>query len=652
MREVDISVIIVNYNVRHFLEPCLNSVLKASGPLNCEIWVVDNCSVDGSVVMVQNLFPHINLLVNPTNVGFSKANNQAIKRARGKYVLLLNPDTLLEEQTLTTCLSYMEAHPLTGAVGVKMIDGTGRYLPESKRGFPSPRTAFFKMVGWSKIFPKSSLFNAYYLGNLSADKIAPVDVLPGAFMFLSKKVLDQVGYLDESFFMYGEDIDLSYRIKKAGFSVDYLPTTTIVHYKGESTKKGTLNYVRIFYQAMIIFAEKHYRGKGKEGLVLLLKVAIYAKAISSAIALYIKKIFFPTTHFLGTFLGLIVLKNWWAAFYFKDSNYYDTSFDTINSPLYAGVWSISYYLCGLYDSKVPSNALLRGWILGSLLIGFIYGFLPIELRNSRMLVIFGVALSLWLGWFLPKVKAFIFIQPKLTKGGKRPRVIFAGSEENEKKAIHILNGAGWKYEYFGRWQNTNQFPEKIKTDCITDIIFSADDWSASEMIQTMTRLGKEEIRFRLFPKDGSEIIGSHSKNSLADLFTLKLDFQIQQPVQRRIKRIFDFVFAILILLVSPVLSFRMRHPLQFFKNILEVLIGQKSWVGYSRAKNMESNGLPILKEGILDPSCLLGVDGEVEHALMERINLNYAKDYQVYQDFLILINNWKKLDSGLFDYNR
>ncbi len=172
------------------------------------------------------------------------------------------------------------------------------------------------------------------------------------------------------------------------------------------------------------------------------------------------------------------------------------------------------------------------------------------------------------------------------------------------------------------------------------------------MIQTMTRLGKEEIRFRLFPKDGSEIIGSHSKNSLADLFTLKLDFQIQQPVQRRIKRIFDFVFAILILLVSPVLSFRMRHPLQFFKNILEVLIGQKSWVGYSRAKNMESNGLPILKEGILDPSCHLGVDGEIEHALMERINLNYAKDYQVYQDFLILINNWKKLDSGLFDYNR
>lgn len=643
MKEVDISIIIVNYNVRHFLEPCLNSVLKASGPLNCEIWVVDNCSVDGSVAMLQNLFPYVNLLINEANIGFSKANNQAIKRANGKYILLLNPDTLLEEQTLTTCFQYMEEHRMTGAVGVKMIDGTGKYLPESKRGFPSPWTAFFKMVGWSKIFPKSGLFNAYYLGNLSIDKTASIDVLPGAFMFLSKKALNQVGYLDESFFMYGEDIDLSYRIKKAGFSVDYLPNTTIVHYKGESTKKGTLNYVRIFYQAMIIFAEKHYRGKGKEGLVLLLKGAIYAKAFSSAAVLFVEQYFFPTIHFAGTLFGLIIFKNWWAIFYYQDAHYYDVSFDIINAPLYAALWSLSYYLCGLYDSKVHSNALLKGWFLGSLFIGFTYGFLPLELRNSRMLVLFGVIWSLVLGWFLPKVKAFIFNYPKVGQGGLRPRVLFAGSEENEKKVIEILNTAGWKYEYGGRWPNTDNILEKIKTDQITDVIFSTDDWSSSAIIQTMTQLEKEEIRFRLFPKEGIEIIGSQSKNTLADLFTMKLDFRIQQPVYRRQKRIFDFIVAFFFLLLAPLLVFQIKHPSLFFKNIWEVIEGQKSWVGYKRVQNFESSGLPVIKEGILDPSFLLDVEGEIGEALIGRINLNYAKDYQLYHDFLILVNNWKKI---------
>lgn len=651
MREVDISVIIVNYNVRHFLEPCLNSVLKASALLKCEIWVVDNCSVDGSVDMLQKCFPEVNLLVNENNLGFSKANNQAIKKAKGKYILLLNPDTLLQERTLTTCFDYMEAHSFTGAVGVKMIDGTGKYLPESKRGFPSPRTAFFKMVGLNKIFPKSGFFNAYYLGNQSKDQMGPVDVLPGAFMFLSKRALDEVGYLDEAFFMYGEDIDLSFRIKKADYSVEYLPTTTIVHYKGESTKKGTLNYVRIFYQAMIIYTEKHYRGRGKKGLVFMLKMAIYAKAFSSAIAVFVEKLFFPFAHFLGTFLGLIILKNWWSLFYFKDLNYYNNSFDTLNAPLYAALWSLSYYLCGLYDSKVHSNALLKGWFMGSLSIGFIYGFLPVELRNSRMLIVYGVGLSLFLGWFLPKVQGFLFNHPRVSKSGRRPRVLFAGSKTNEEKAIHILDTAGWKYEYFGRWKSLETIPEKIKSEQITDVIFSADDWNASEIIRAMTILGKEEIRFRLFPKDGSEIIGSHSKNTLADLFTLHLDFAINQPVYRRIKRIFDISTALLLILLYPILVFKIRRPLQFASNIFQVFIGKKSWVGYKKTEKFEERALPIIREGILDLSFLLEIDEELNASIVDKINLNYAKDYSVHQDFLILIKNWKELDRALFHDN-
>jgi GT2 family glycosyltransferase len=246
-----LSVIIVNYNVRHFLEQALQSVRKAMQGIDGDVWVVDNNSVDDSVRMVQEKFPEVRLIANKNNPGFSIANNQAIRESHAEYVLLLNPDTLVEEDTFSKCLTFMDTHPDAGALGVKLIDGSGKFLPESKRGFPSPWVAFCKTFGLSSIFPKSRLFNRYYLGYLDENETHPVDVLVGAFMFIRRAALDKSGLLDEHFFMYGEDIDLSYRIIGAGFKNYYFPDTKIIHYKGESTKKGSLNYVRAFYQAMI-----------------------------------------------------------------------------------------------------------------------------------------------------------------------------------------------------------------------------------------------------------------------------------------------------------------------------------------------------------------------------------------------------------------
>ena len=199
-------------------------------------------------------------------------------QSRSEYVLLLNPDTLVEEDTFSKCLAFMDSHPDAGALGVKLIDGSGKYLPESKRGFPIPWVAFCKTFGLSSVFPKSRLFNRYYLGHLPADKTNPVDVLVGCFMFMRRSALDRAGLLDEAFFMYGEDIDLSYRIKQAGFENYYFPETQIIHYKGESTKKGSLNYVRTFYQAMIIFTQKHFTGPRAGLFVLMLEAAIWLRA--------------------------------------------------------------------------------------------------------------------------------------------------------------------------------------------------------------------------------------------------------------------------------------------------------------------------------------------------------------------------------------
>ncbi|MFN2128695.1 MAG: glycosyltransferase family 2 protein, partial [Anaerolineales bacterium] len=258
---MDLSVIIVNYNVKYFLEQCLHSVIKSIEGLHGEIIVVDNNSVDGSTQMLNDKFPKVKLIANKKNLGFSKANNQGIKKASGKYILILNPDTILQEDTLLKCFDFMESHPNAGSLGVKMIDGKGNFLPESKRSLPTPSVAFFKIFGLASLFPRSKTFGRYHLGYLDKDQVHKVEILPGAFMFIRKSVLDQIGFLDETFFMYGEDIDLSYRITQAGYDNYYFPETTIIHYKGESTKKGSINYVMVFYRAMMIFARKHFSRK-------------------------------------------------------------------------------------------------------------------------------------------------------------------------------------------------------------------------------------------------------------------------------------------------------------------------------------------------------------------------------------------------------
>ena len=251
-----LSVVIVNYNVKYFLEQCLRSVLKASKYVETEVFVVDNNSSDNSLEYLTPLFPEVVFIANKDNPGFSKANNQAIKLAKGDYVLLLNPDTVVGEYSFLNVCKFMDNHLDAGALGVRMLNGYGDFLPESKRGFPSPWNSFCKMFGISKIFPKSPFFAQYHLRYLSENEIHVVDVLAGAFMLLRKSALDKTGLLDDTFFMYGEDIDLSYRMNLEGYKNYYFPET-IIHYKGESTKKDVL-YVKIFYQAMIIFFKKHY----------------------------------------------------------------------------------------------------------------------------------------------------------------------------------------------------------------------------------------------------------------------------------------------------------------------------------------------------------------------------------------------------------
>ena len=292
-----LSVIIVNYNVKYFLEQCLDSACLAAKKLDegiagqdsndlTEIIVVDNRSTDHSPEYLKSRFPGILLIENQENLGFSKANNQAIAKARGEYILLLNPDTVIGENALSNVCRFMDENPQAGALGVKMLDGYGQFLAESKRGFPSPWNSFCKMTGLSKMFPHSKRFGGYHLKYLDKDAVHPVDILAGAFMMVRKEAIEKTGYLDESFFMYGEDIDWSYRISRAGYTNYYFPEP-IIHYKGESTKKD-IKYVKHFYEAMLIFFNKHYPDSNR-----LFKGVIRLAIVSCGTVSAFKKIIKP-----------------------------------------------------------------------------------------------------------------------------------------------------------------------------------------------------------------------------------------------------------------------------------------------------------------------------------------------------------------------
>lgn len=295
-----LSVIIVNYNVKYYLDQCIRSVLRAFEVMKkassdssvneevAEIIVVDNHSADGSVDYLekrypQMLYPMVRFVRSAHNLGFARANNIAIRQSRGEYVLLLNPDTIVGEDALKASVDFMDAHEDAGAVGVRMLGAQGRRAMESRRGLPAPMVSFFKMLGFCNRWPHHRLFGKYYMGYLPWDEPCQIEVVSGAYCMLRRKALDEVGLLDEDFFMYGEDIDLSYRVLKGGYHNYYLPVD-ILHYKGESTQKSSFRYVHVFYEAMLIFFRKHYSGMTFL-LSLPIKTAIYAKALMALVGM-------------------------------------------------------------------------------------------------------------------------------------------------------------------------------------------------------------------------------------------------------------------------------------------------------------------------------------------------------------------------------
>lgn len=651
-----LSVIIVNYNVRYFLEQALLSVQKAMERVpETEVFVVDNNSADGSVEMVRERFPWVILEANKDNTGFARANNQAMRVAKGEYVLLLNPDTVVAEDTFEICLRFMDAHPQAGGLGVKMIDGTGAFLPESKRGFPSPMVAFYKTFGLSKFFPRSPRFNRYHLGYLDKNKNHEIEILSGAFMLMRKKALDEVGLLDEAFFMYGEDIDLSYRLLLGGYQNHYLADATIIHYKGESTKKGSLNYVKTFYQAMIIFARKHFKGRQAWWFVALLQMAIYFRATLTLLGNIARKTYRPLLDAALIYGGLWAVKEGWEWLHFGDPHYYDyqSHLLTFNFPLYTAIWVAGIYLRGGYDAHPTIGQLLTGVGGGTLFIAAIYGFLPVDYRSSRMLILLG-AIFAAIGTLAIRAAMNWLRQGKIGlewSNISSPNVVVVGSADESKRVLHLLYQSHIHPNFIGTvaaqpQADTKQFlggleqlEEIVHWYNVEEIIFCSKDIDYQSVIAKMERLG-DRLRYKILPAGSDGIIGSNSKNTAGDLYTVDIHFHLATPFHRRNKWLFDIFACGLLLILLPVLLILVRRRAAFLSNWWRVLLGKKTWVGYI-ANDPQIALLPRLPQGVLSP--LQGFDIQPNQPdTLHRLNLFYAKDYSVYTDWRLL---WKGLRS-------
>ena len=433
-QDIQISVIVVNYNVEYFLEQCLNSVRTALKGISGEVFVVDNNSIDGSVEMVRQRFPEFELIANKDNRGFSKANNQAIEIAKGKYILLLNPDTVVEEDTFSKVIAFMDEHDDAGGLGVRMLDGKGKFLPESKRGLPTPAVAFYKIFGLSRIFPKSKRFGKYHLGYLSEFETNEIEILSGAFMLMRKETLDKVGLLDEAFFMYGEDIDLSYRIIKGGYKNYYFPETRIIHYKGESTKKSSVNYVFVFYRAMVIFAQKHFSQKNAKLFSVLINFAIYLRAGLAILARFIKRLILPLADFIVIGGGLLALTNRWKM---ENIDFPDYILK-VAIPIYTLIWLLTTLFNGGYDNPVRFTKFIKGSFIGTLFILVVYALLPKEWQFSRLFILLG---ALWVIAYYSLSRLFLHAALggnfKLFKI-KAKRFVVVGSKEETSRVHELL----------------------------------------------------------------------------------------------------------------------------------------------------------------------------------------------------------------------
>lgn len=658
---MDLSIIIVNYNVKEFLQNLLHSIEKASSNILKEIIVIDNASDDGSVEVIKEKFPSVKLVENKINVGFGRANNQGLAIAKGKYILFINPDCIVSEDTLDKMISFFESHSDCGLAGCKILNSDGTLQLACRRSFPGPWTSFTKVTGLSNIFPNSRIFARYNLTYLDENKTYEVDAVSGSFMMIRKEVYEKTGGFDEQFFMYGEDLDLCYRVQKNSYKVFYVHDTQIIHYKGESTKRSNLDETKLFYDAMHLFVKKHLSSFPL--VELILRSAIGLRKLFAFLGKRKLSLYTAFADFIIFDLSLFAAEKFyksiteWVGF---DPDAYLIIYTVpalIN--IFVGI------LSGVYRKDEVSVLRNFGAIIISFLIVTSATFFFKQYAFSRAVVLIAFILFLILTTLFRIFLKLIFKVGIKLGGSLNRRTVIVGTDDeavliaekikSQKTDLHSFIGLIGKthseigkqvdgFKVVGSIGNIkNVFSEKK----INEVIFSSEEISYAHMMSIVSASKNINVDFKIVGSDMNFVVGKSSVSMLDDIPLVEVNYNISNPTVQMIKLIFDYTLAFLVLFsFYPFIYFITKlsgKETDFRKLVLSVpsvISGKNSFVGPKKPLTFENEALG--KTGLTG---LWYID-EGTFTDSQKLDFYYVKNQNIWLDLEILGKTLNKMWSN------
>jgi GT2 family glycosyltransferase len=655
---LDLSIIIVNYNVKEFLQNLLHSIEKASVNITKEIIIVDNASDDGSVELIKNRFPSVKLIVNNENIGFGRANNQGLKIASGEFMLMINPDAIVSEDTLDKMISFLNENPSAGLAGCKILNSDGTLQLACRRSFPGPWTSLTKVTGLSNLFPKSRLFARYNLTYLDENETYEVDAISGSFMMMRKKVYEKVGGFDERFFMYGEDLDLCYRVQQAGFKVYFVHSTRIIHYKGESTKRSSLDETKVFYNAMHLFVKKHFSSSFLVEIILRSAIgfrklfAFLGKRKLAIFAAFSDFVFFNLCLFLAEKIYMGMTE--WIGFL---SHAY---------PIIYTVPAIIHVIVSVFTGsyKKESLSVLRN--VGAMFISFLIitslTFFFKQYAFSRAVVLIAFLFLLLISTLFRIVLKLIFHVGVKQDGTLNKRTIVIGTTDeavqlakklkNRKSDVHSFLGligntssdigkTLGNFKVIGSLQNLKKVLTEHK---INEVIFSSKEQSYREMMSLVSVSQTNGVDYKIVGTEMDFVVGKSSISMLEDIPLVDVQYNVSNPTIRVIKTLFDYTLGILVLfLLYPFLYFSSklsRNKTDFQRIILDVPLvfsGKMSFVGpkVSNDEHKKYYGKPGITGLWFIEDC--------DESEIEKLDFYYAKNQNIWLDLEILGRTLNKI---------
>ncbi len=658
---MDLSIIIVNYNVKEFLQNLIHSIEKASLNLNKEIIIVDNASDDGSVEFIREKFPQAILIANQKNLGFGKANNIGLKQASGKYILLINPDTLVAEDTFEKMIKFFESNPEAGLAGCKILNPDGSLQLACRRSFPGPWTSFTKVTGLSSLFPNNKVFARYNLTYLDENKTYEVDAISGSFMMMLKEVYAKVGGFDEQFFMYGEDLDLCYRIQKSGFKVYYVHSTQIIHYKGESTKRSSLDETKVFYSAMHLFVKKHLSSSLLIGFIL--RSAIAVRSVFAFLG--VRKLLI-----LSVILDFIFFD---LCLFAAEKIYHNISdwkgFPGFAIPIVYTVPALIQifvsFVIGNYkkDKLSVTKTIFSVLISLPILTSLTFFFKSFAFSRAIVLITYAFLFVVLAAWRI--VFKIIFKASLVDEDLKQKKTLIVGldssavqigkkirKKKTDRRTVIGLIGfsnknIGEKLESFEVIGTDQNIRKVIKENKINEVIFPSGELSYNKMMEIVAKCRDENVEFKIAGNSLDFIVGKTAVTMLDDMPVIDLNYNISQPQLKLIKTLFDYSIAIpSLFLIYPFIFFKSKVAskqsdfTKFVLGIPKIISGKVSLVGPNKSVSNEDN--------ILGKTGLTGywyIENENSEEL-EKLNFYYAKNQNIWLDLEILAKSLNKMWSN------